>query len=72
MNLYESIVEDAALEWFLLRLGYGGQVGEQTRCARTLIAVFSQREKEEEFEAICMMNPVLSECLFPAKIQPSF
>ena len=24
----ESIVEDAALEWFLLRQGFGGQVGE--------------------------------------------
>ncbi len=32
MSLNESIVEDAALEWFLLRsalLNYGGQVGEQ-------------------------------------------
>jgi hypothetical protein len=31
MTLNESIVEDAALEWFLLRsalLNYGGQVGE--------------------------------------------
>ena len=28
MNLNESIVEDAALEWFRLRQGYGGQVGE--------------------------------------------
>jgi type I restriction enzyme R subunit len=28
MTLTESIVEDAALEWFLLRQGYGGQVGE--------------------------------------------
>ena len=28
MNLNESIVEGAALEWFLLRQGYGGQVGE--------------------------------------------
>jgi type I restriction enzyme R subunit len=28
MSLNESIVEDAALEWFLLRQGYGGQVGE--------------------------------------------
>jgi type I restriction enzyme R subunit len=31
MSLNESIVEDAALEWFLLRsdpLNYGGQVGE--------------------------------------------
>jgi hypothetical protein len=32
MSLNESIVEDAALEWFLLRsapLNYGGQVGDQ-------------------------------------------
>ncbi len=31
MILNESIVEDAALEWFILRLArrdYGGQVGE--------------------------------------------
>ena len=28
MSLNESIVEDAALEWFFLRQGYGGQVGE--------------------------------------------
>jgi predicted nucleic acid-binding protein len=28
MSLTESIVEDAALTWFLLRQGYGGQVGE--------------------------------------------
>ena len=31
MSVNESIVEDAALEWFLLRsalLNYGGQVGE--------------------------------------------
>ena len=28
MALDESIVEDAALEWFLLRQGFGGQVGE--------------------------------------------
>jgi hypothetical protein len=27
MSLNESIVEEAALEWFHLRLGYGGQVG---------------------------------------------
>jgi hypothetical protein len=25
MSFNESIVEDAALEWFLLRQGYGGQ-----------------------------------------------
>ncbi|MEY3775403.1 MAG: hypothetical protein RLZZ129_2183 [Verrucomicrobiota bacterium] len=29
MSLTESIVEDAALTWFRLRQGYGGQVGEQ-------------------------------------------
>ena len=28
MSLTESIVEDAALEWFPLRQGYGGQIGE--------------------------------------------
>ena len=28
MRLNESIVEDATVEWFLLRQGYGGQVGE--------------------------------------------
>jgi len=28
MSLNESIVGDAALTWFLLRQGYGGQVGE--------------------------------------------
>ena len=40
--LNESIVEDAALEWF----------GEQTRVAPTLIPAFSQREKEEDREAL--------------------
>jgi len=29
MSLNESIVEDAALEWFLLPQSYGGQVGDQ-------------------------------------------
>jgi len=28
MSLNESIVEDAALEWFRRRQGYAGQVGE--------------------------------------------
>ncbi len=28
MSLTESIVEDAALTWFRIRQGYGGQVGE--------------------------------------------
>ena len=55
MSLNESIVEDAALEWFLLRsapLNYGGQVGEQCRVAPTLIPAFSQREKGKEREVV--------------------
>jgi hypothetical protein len=42
MPLNESIVEDAALEWF----------GEQSRVAPTLIPAFSQREKEEDGEVV--------------------
>lgn len=61
MSLNESIVEDAALEWFLLRQGYGGQVGEQSRVAPTLIPAFSQRGKEEEREAIRRLNPAIPE-----------
>ena len=38
MLLNESMVEDAALEWF----------GDQSRVARTLIPAFSQGEKEED------------------------
>jgi len=60
MSLNESIVEDAALEWFLLRsapLNYGGQVGEQCRVAPTLIPAFSQREKGKKREAIRRLNP---------------
>lgn len=67
MILNESFVEDAALEWFLLRQGYGGQVGEQSRVAPTLIPAFclrlsalrfdSQREKGKEREAIRRLNP---------------
>ena len=38
MSLTESIVEDAALEWF----------GEQTRVARTLTPALSQGEREED------------------------
>ncbi len=51
MTLNESIVEDAALEWF----------GEQSRVAPTLIPAFSQREKEEECEAIRRLNPAIPE-----------
>ena len=59
MSLNESIVEEAALEWFLLRsapLNYGGQVGEQCRVAPTLTPAFSQREKGKEREAIRRLN----------------
>ena len=60
MSLNESIVEDAALEWF----------GEQSRVAPTLIPAFSQREKEEDGEvvlvgrlreAIRRLNPAIPE-----------
>ena len=60
MSLNESIVEDVALEWFLLRyapLNYGGQVGEQCRVAPTLIPAFSQRERGKEREAVRRLNP---------------
>jgi hypothetical protein len=59
MSLNESHVEEAALEWFLLRsapLNYGGQVGEQRRVTPTLIPAFSQREKGKEREAIRRLN----------------
>jgi hypothetical protein len=46
MSLNESIVEDAALEWF----------GEQCRVAPSLIPAFSRGEKEEH-EAIRRLNP---------------
>jgi hypothetical protein len=42
MSLNESIVEDAALEWF----------GEQRRVAPTLIPAFSRGEKEEDGEVL--------------------
>ncbi len=54
MNLTESIVEDAALEWF----------GEQFRCAPTLIPAFSQGEKENR-GAIRWLNPA-----FPEEVNP--
>ena len=64
MSLNESIVEDTALEWFLLRsapLNYGEQVGEQRRVAPTLIPAFYQREKGKEREAIRRLNPAIPE-----------
>jgi hypothetical protein len=42
MSLNESIVEDAALQWF----------GEECRVAPTLIPAFTQREKEEDSEVL--------------------
>ena len=63
MSLNESIVEDAALKWFLLRsapLNYGGQVGEQCRVAPTLIPAFSHGEKEKR-ESIRRVNPAIPE-----------
>jgi hypothetical protein len=50
MSLNESIVEDAALEWF----------GEQSRAAPTLIPDFSQREKWKR-KAIRRLNLAIPE-----------
>ena len=50
MSLNESIVEDAALEWF----------GEQFRSAPTLIPAFSHGEKEKR-EAIRRLTPAIPE-----------
>jgi hypothetical protein len=64
MSLNESIVEDATLEWFLLRsapLNYGGQVGEQCRVAPTLTPALSQGERGKEREAIRRLNPAIPE-----------
>jgi hypothetical protein len=60
MSLNESIApsaRDAALDWFLLRQGYGGQVGEKSRCARTLTRPLSAGE--ETREAIRRLNPAI-------------
>ena len=60
MSLNESIVEDAALEWFPLRQGYGGQVGEQSRFAQTLTRPLPRGEGEDR-EAIRRLNPAIPE-----------
>ena len=73
MSLNESIVEDAALEWFLLRRGFGGQVGEMGYAVGhgpnlapgeyakgSLTPTLSQKEREKS-EAIRRMNPSISE-----------
>jgi hypothetical protein len=55
MSLNESIVEDAALEWFLLRsapLNYGGQVGDPPLLAAISAALRFPRGEEKEREAI--------------------
>ena len=48
----ESIVEDAALEWFRLRRGYGGQVGEKCRVAPFLAPALSQGERGSYGEVV--------------------
>jgi hypothetical protein len=60
VSLNESIVEDAALEWFLLHQGYSGQVGEQCCVAPTLTPALSQGEREKD-EAIRRLNPAIPE-----------
>ena len=57
MSLNESIVEEAALEWFR----------EQSRVAPTLIPAFSHGEKEKR-EAIRRLNPALSAPVFSTRM----
>ena len=52
MRLNKCIVEDAALGWFRLRRGYGGQVGEQGRVAPFLTPALSQGERESYGEVV--------------------
>ncbi len=81
MTLNESIVEDATLEWSRLRQGYAGQVGEQTRYARTLTPALSQGEREEDGEvvlvgrlreAIRRLNSALSGRVFSTRMPNPF
>jgi hypothetical protein len=53
MSLNESIVEDAALEWF----------GEQIPCASSLTRPLPQGE--EKREAIRRLNPAIPHALMP-------
>jgi hypothetical protein len=59
MSLNESIVEEAALEWF----------GEQSRVAPTHIPAFSHGEKEKR-EAIQRLNPA-NACGSPHSASPT-
>ena len=75
MSLNESIVEDAGLEWFLLRsapLNYGGQVGEQCRVAPTFIPAFSEREKGTEREVTRRLDPAIFSRTLAALSDPEF
>ena len=68
MSLNESIVEDAALEWFFLRQGYGGQVGElgythghgaafaQLRRAKPFLAPSEPAAERESFGDVVLVG----------------
>ena len=68
MSLNESIVEDAALEWFLLRQGYGGKVGElgytlghgaafaQLRRAKPFLAPSETAAERESFSEVVLVG----------------
>ncbi len=62
MSLNESIVEDAALEWFGelgYAVGHGPHLAPGEYAEGTLTPALSQREKEEEREAIRRLNPAI-------------
>jgi hypothetical protein len=68
MTLNESIVEDAALEWF----------GEQFRCAPSLTPALClwpsplRSGSQRENEAIRRLNPALSEPVFSTRMPNLF
>ena len=76
MSLNESSVEDAVLEWFGelgYAVGHWPHLAPGEHASGTLIPAFSQREKEEEREAIrrpAVAGPAITEeasaCASPA------
>ena len=63
MSLTESIVEDAALEWFGelgYAVGHGPHIAPGEQAVGTLTPALSQREKVKR-EAIRRLNPAIPE-----------
>ena len=64
MSLNESIVEDAALEWFGelgYAVGHGPQLAPGEHAEGTLTPALSQGERGKEREAVRRLNPAIPE-----------